>query len=389
MDSSVKKEIVAVVHCSSYQPQEVQRAVERGFMLLGGVSAFAGTGESILLKPNLLTGDDPTKCISPHPLVFESIAREMQKTGAQLSFGDSPGVGNLQMHARLAGYMGIAERLGVGMADFSSARRVPFPQGQLINQFEIAAGVMDSDGLISISKLKTHALMRITGAVKNQFGCIPGLRKAEFHSVMPNAALFARMLVDLNLLLKPRLYIMDGIIAMEGNGPRSGTPRPMQVLLFSRDAVALDATVCRLIGLDHHLVETIVQGEAAGLGTSTNIQYAGDALEDFIQLDFNANRSAVPTTTDTSFLATTFMRRFTAPRPVIDAGRCTRCGTCVNICPVQPKALAWRGNERIDTPFYDYSRCIRCYCCQETCPSEAISVQIPLLGKIIRQRGVS
>ena len=77
-----------------------------------------------------------------------------------------------------------------------------------------------ADGIVSLPKLKTHGMVRVTGAVKNQFGCIPGLLKGEFHARMPDVDLFGQLLVDLNLYLRPRLFVMDGIIAMEGNGPR-------------------------------------------------------------------------------------------------------------------------------------------------------------------------
>ena len=375
---------VALVRCLEYQPGLVDEAVHRGLELLGGVGRFASAGEKILLKPNILVGASPENAVSPHPQVFAAVAHEFQKTGAALRYGDSPGVGSPLANAKRAGLAAPAEELGIPFADFTTAREIPFPQGHLINKFEIAEGVASSDGLISVCKFKTHALTRITGAIKNQFGCIPGVRKAEYHSLMPNADLFSQMLVDLNLLLKPRLYIMDGIIAMEGNGPRSGNPRPMQVLLFSTDPVALDATVCRMIDLDPKLVFPLMYGEAFGLGSAHDIEYVGDSLESFHQPEFDVNRSPEPTTTDKSFLSTSLISRFISPRPVIDPSLCTRCGQCVDICPVRPKALAWGSNARIDTPIYNYDRCIRCYCCQETCPSRAISVKQSLIGKIVR-----
>jgi len=172
-------------------------------------------------------------------------------------------------------------------------------------------------------------------------------------------------------------------MAMEGNGPRNGKPKPMHVLLFSTDPVALDSTVCKLIGLDVEMVEPLAIGEEFGLGTISKIDYLGDPLEDFINLDFDVNRSKVPTTTDTSFLSANIMRKFTAPRPTIDSEKCTRCGTCVSVCPAEPKALSWQDDGRKFPPVYDYSKCIRCYCCQELCPENAIYVKIPLLGKLI------
>ena len=380
----VERPKVALVYCEDYQPQNVQSAVEKGLMLLGGIRCFAEQGEKILLKPNILSGAHPTKLISPHPEVFRAIAKAFKLSGAELSFGDSPGFGNPVSNAARAGFIQVAEEEGVEWANFTDACEVQFPQGRVMKKFSIAEGVYQNDGLISIAKLKTHALTRITGAIKNQFGCIPGVRKAEFHSILPTAALFAQMLVDLNRLLNPRLFIMDAIVAMEGNGPRNGTSKPMHVLLFSTDAVALDATACRLINLDVHLVETIIYGSEFGLGSYSDIDYVGDKLETFLTPDFVVNRSPQKTTTNTSFLSTNIMRRFTAPRPTIKPASCTKCGRCIEVCPAQPKALSWRNGSKMEPPIYDYTRCIRCYCCQELCPSEAIYVSTPLLGRIIR-----
>lgn len=358
--------------------------MNRGLDLLGGAGAFAAKNEKILLKPNILSGENPEKCISPHPEVFRAVAKAFSKTGAVLSYGDSPGFGNPKSNAQRGGFASVAEEEGVEWADFTTARAVQFPEGRVIKKFSIAEGVAESDGIVSISKLKTHALTRITGAIKNQFGCIPGARKAEFHSVMPTASLFSQMLVDLNLLLKPRLFVMDGVMAMEGNGARNGTPRQMNLLLFSTDPVALDAAVCRLVNLDPLLVEPVVYGEEFGLGTMTDIDYVGDPIQEFIASDFVVNRSPKKTMTNTSFLSTSFLRRYSAPRPTIKPDICTKCGRCVEVCPAQPKALSWSKEGKASPPVYDYSKCIRCYCCQELCPFNAIYVKVPPLGKIIR-----
>jgi len=380
-----EKAIVALVRCENYDHVSVSAAVGKGLNLLGGVEQFAAPGEKILLKPNILSGDNPDKCIGPHPVVFEAVAETFQKEGAALSFGDSPGFGNPRGNARKAGYLEIADAMGISFADFENAVALSNPDGKLVNKFEIAKGVAESDGLVSISKLKTHALTRITGAIKNQFGCIPGPRKAEFHSVMPNALLFSKMLVDLNLLLKPRLYIMDGILAMEGNGPRNGNPFAMNVLLFSTDPVALDSAACKMIDLDPNLVEPLVVGEEFGLGSMQNISIVGDPVEDFINPDFDVNRRTVPTASGNSFIASDFLRRYSAPRPTINPEACTHCGTCVKVCPVEPKALSWTNESHTEPPVYDYGKCIRCYCCQEMCPENAIYVKVPLLGKIIHR----
>lgn len=372
---------VALVYCEQYELEAVRTAVKRGLDLLGGSSLFAQPGEKILIKPNLLVGEAPERNVSPHPTVFQAVLEQFQATGAQLSFGDSPGFGNPRAAARKAGLLPVADALGVPVADFQTTENVSFPEGNLIKQFTLAKGVMEADGLISLCKLKSHALTRITGAIKNQFGCIPGLMKPEFHAKLSNATLFSKMLVDLNLCVKPRLYIMDGIIGMEGNGPRNGTPRPMHVLVFSTDPVALDAAICRMVHLDESLVEPIVWGKMYGLGRN-HFEILGDPLERFDAPDFQVNRARLKTTTQENNLGTRLMRRYISPRPVISAELCTKCGRCTESCPAQPKALIW-GNGHTAPPQYEYGNCIRCYCCQELCPNEAITVKTPLVGRLI------
>jgi NAD-dependent dihydropyrimidine dehydrogenase PreA subunit len=252
----------------------------------------------------------------------------------------------------------------------------------LIKNFVIANGVLDSDGIVSLSKLKTHGLVRFTGAVKNQFGCIPGLLKSQYHVKLVDPYDFATMLVDLNTLIKPRLYVMDGIMAMEGNGPRSGKPKKLSVLLFSSDPIALDATACRIVDLDPEVVPTSIPGERAGLGSyhSENIELVGESIDSFFNNDFEVIR------TPPNHCSTGRWRAFTKNRicdkPAIDRAKCTNCGTCVNMCPVDPKAVDWQSGDQSKPPTHRYDRCIRCYCCQEVCPEGAIFVKNTILGRI-------
>lgn len=383
-DSADASTVVAI-RCASYDGVEVQDAVNRGLSLLGGAEAFAQSGERILLKPNLLIGRSPERGVNTHPSVFRAVATAFQAAGAELSYGDSPGFGKPQAAAQRAGLLEVAQELGVELADFTRGETISFPEGRQNKQFTIARGALSADGLVSLPKLKSHGLTRVTGAIKNQFGCIPGPLKMEFHARLPMAELFSQMLVDLNRFLKPRLFIMDGIVAMEGNGPQNGTPCPMNVLLFSRDPVALDATVCRLIELEPKLVLPIQYGVEFGLGAYENIEYLGDPIESFVNEEFVINRRPL-STTEQPGRASRMARRFVVPKPVIRAAKCTKCGTCVSVCPVDPKAVEFRGGGRIDPPVHDYQRCIRCYCCQELCPEGAIEVVTPLLGRLIRRR---
>jgi uncharacterized protein (DUF362 family)/NAD-dependent dihydropyrimidine dehydrogenase PreA subunit len=372
---------VAVIKCDSYDSVIVKQAVSRGLALLGGAEAFVRPGESIVLKPNLLVASGPEKAVTTHPAVFEAVASALADAGARLSWGDSPGFGSTSGVGRKAGIAQVAEALGIPQADFGYGRVMSFPDGRLIKQFTIAEGVAAADGLVSLPKLKTHALTRMTGAVKNQFGCIPGLLKNEFHSRMPDIERFSQMLVDLNRLIAPRLVVMDAVVAMEGNGPRNGEPRQVGVLLLSADPVAIDAVGCRIMALDTGLVDTVRYGEAWGLGAAADIDLVGDELPVFE--DYAVNRSHVSTTGGR--MSSAAVKRLVTPRPFIVAERCTRCGTCVQVCPVDPKAVDWAGGDASQPPVHDYDRCIRCYCCQEMCPERAIEVKTPALGRLIRR----
>lgn len=375
---------VAVVRCEDYNPGNVRQAVKKGIDLLGGVSGLINPGEKILLKPNLLVGDKPSKGTNTHPMLLQAVGEVIKKGGAKLFYGDSPGVGKPERAAKKAGYIEVAEVLDMQLADFQTGVTVSFPEALLAKRLYLAAGALEADGIVSISKMKTHAFTCITGAVKNQFGCIPGLRKTEYHVKMPDVYDFSRVCVDINRYLKPRLYIMDGIAAMEGNGPRGGELVNMKVLLFSTDPVALDAVCCRLIDLDPEFVPTAKIGKEGRLGTYTpdEIEVVGDDIEELINKNFQVVRRPPERLTASRFYPN-FLKNYISPRPVIDYQRCVNCGQCVLQCPVNPKAVNWPQGDKSRNPVYNYKHCIRCYCCQEICPEKAITIKVPLLGRLI------
>jgi uncharacterized protein (DUF362 family)/NAD-dependent dihydropyrimidine dehydrogenase PreA subunit len=375
---------VAVVKCCSYEETTVRNAVQKGIELIGGIDQFAIANEKILLKPNLLVAETPQKCVTTHPVVFRAVAELLQTTGAKLSFGDSPAVGSTKRVAKKAGLLTIAEELGIELADFKNGVEKFFEAGIQNKKFVIAKSVVECDGLISLPKLKTHALERFTGSVKNQFGCVPGFLKGEFHVKIPDAHDFGKMLVDLNNLIKPRLYVMDGIQAMEGNGPRGGRPIQMNVLLFSSDPIALDATVCRLVNIDPEFVPTIKHGMETGAGTylESKITLLGDDMAMLKNRSFDIKREAIRPFSKKNKSIAQFLNNRLVLKPQITHDKCTSCGTCISMCPVTPKAINWdRENKKIP-PVYDYNLCIRCYCCQELCPDSAIELKKPLLRKI-------
>ena len=188
---------------------------------------------------------------------------------------------------------------------------------------------------------------------------MPGVLKAEFHIKLPNALDFAKMLVCINLYIRPRLYIVDGIMAMEGNGPRGGSPVNLKVLLFSKDPVAAEAVMCRLIDLNPQFVPTMKPALEWGLGTylAEDIELVGDPIEPLVNKSFNVVRAPVkPVTSSTSV---SFIKNLVSPRPVIDPEKCNQCGTCVKVCPAAPRAVDWHDGNRNKAPTSQFERCIR------------------------------
>jgi uncharacterized protein (DUF362 family)/ferredoxin len=376
------KSKVALVACDNYDDQEVYRAVKAGIDLVGGMAAFVKAGEKIVLKPNVLLGSSPEKCVCTHPAILKAAGKQFLEAGAIVSCGDSSGFGGTVLNMRLAGLKQVADELKIPIAEFSRGKGVVNKEALLVKHFVIADGVLKADGLVSLSKLKAHGLTRITGAVKNQFGCIPGFLKGQLHARIPDPYDFGTMLVDLNMHIKPRICIMDAVMAMEGNGPRSGKPRKLGVLLFSTDPVGLDAVACKIINLDPNFVPTMEPGEKAGLGNyrEENIEVVGGNIEDFICRDFDVVRKPMPHLTGSGFR--NFLKNRISSRPVIDKAFCNQCGKCVEHCPVNPKAVDWVANDKTRPPTHNYDRCIRCYCCQELCPQGAISIQETVVGRL-------
>lgn len=375
---------IVILGCPSYS--HTLTTLQEGVSLLGGVNAFAQPGETLLLKPNLLLGDKPERGSTTNPALFEAVARLFQAGGIRLVYGDSPGFGAPQSAAQSAGLGEIAASLGIDLADFVNGEDVPNPEGVLLKVFHLAEGLGAADGLINLPKFKTHALMRMTGAVKNLFGCIPGVQKAAFHSRLQDEHKFAEMLVDLAENVGPRLHIMDAVVGMEGNGPRNGTVRPVGAILISSNPYVLDHCAAQMMNLDPMLVPTLAAAKRRNLYDPGEIEVLGDGLASFIMPDYDVNRSRVSTTGTKGFYMTLF-KNWVTPRPVVKPEKCTKCGRCVRVCPVEPKAISFE-NGRRESPIHDYDLCIRCYCCQEMCPEEAISIETPALGDFFDRIGI-
>jgi uncharacterized protein (DUF362 family)/Pyruvate/2-oxoacid:ferredoxin oxidoreductase delta subunit len=380
------KSKVAIIECREYE--NAKRAIAKAVELLGGWSQFVQPDESIILKPNLLTKAKPEQACTTHPAVFGAVGGLMKEAGySNLFYGDSPGpgLGNAESTARDCGIKAEADALGIPMADFDNGSKVEFPEGRTAKEFFICEGIQEKDAIINICKMKTHQLERITGAVKNIFGAVCGFNKGAAHAIYPSADVFAKMLADLNRLVKPRLHIMDGVLAMEGNGPQSGDPIKMNVIIASADPVAVDSVFCRLVHLNPELVFTNIHGQNYGVGTwqEDNIEVLtedgavsiAEAVEKWGNPEFNVPRGNNFSGT-LPFVGS--LIKLLDRKPVVKKDICISCGVCIEACPLDDKAICFKNGK----PAYNYRKCIKCYCCQEMCPKKAIDVKDTIVSKI-------
>lgn len=324
----------------------------------------------VLIKPNFLAPAPPEKAITTHPLVIRAAAEYVLSRGGKALVADSNGVGSFERLASVCGVRQALEGLPVSLDELRVSREVD--TGDKFGKIELSADALDAEVIINLPKLKTHAQMGLTLAVKNLFGCVVGMRKPEWHyRAGEDKGLFAELLVTVYSVLRPAINLMDGILCMEGDGPGTGgTARHIGVLMGSRDAVSLDKAVCMMLGMEPDGLLTNRAAREMGLDGEPSISGLMPEVKHF----------RVPENVDLMFgprFAHKFLRRHIASLPASVSDACRHCDECVDICP----AGAIK-NSRNSLSF-DYEKCIRCYCCLEACPHGAMRKRDTLLKKII------
>ena len=381
---------VSIAHCPSYEPNSVATALRQALEDIPEAQALLSPGARVLLKPNLLSSSSgPERAVNTHPAVIRAVAFYCRQKGCEVAIGDSCGSlssGSTRRALEAGRVPEIAEEVGAEVLDFDRQERVSIaPENAgILPTVTVARPVRDADVLIGLPKMKTHGLTGLTGAVKNQFGCVPGRLKKDIHLQAPDPDTMARALVDVYSIARPHLVIMDGIQAMEGQGPVAGQVREAGILLASDDAVAADSVFAHLVGCRPGEVATTDYAGNRGLGVADlgRIHCRGVAPEEVRMADF-----AVPT----GWLHRTLFRivpdrivrwvfrQAGATRPAIMDDECILCGRCVANCP----AGALREEDgHIEV---DPDRCIGCYCCTEVCEQRAIRMMQSFLGRLLAQ----
>jgi len=370
---------VSLLPCAVYDIKILQDKILEGMDQVGfRPGDFRGL--RVAVKPNLMTAAREDAALTTHPAFFQAAVRIVRQHGGVPVLAENPAYLPLERVARKSGYAQILREEGVETADMKPVLPLAYDEALTYKRILISEVFFHADLILSLPKLKTHALTHMTGAVKNLFGVIPGLEKSRMHMRVPTSRPFSEWLLDLYGALchgfqpaKPILHLMDAVVGLEGEGPGSGgDPKKIGALLVGWDAVALDYVAARVTGLDVGKIHTITSGftRPFSVNSPEEIQVVGSRVEDLAVPDFKPPLSSQGPEGLREYLIGTAFKNWFVEKPVPDEQRCTLCYQCKVICPAGAIREAREGT---GVPRYDHKICIRCFCCLEICPEAAVA----------------
>jgi len=326
------------------------------------------SGKTVLLKPNVLRASEAGEGIVTHPSVLAAAVACLEAQGPKkIIVGDNPGLFSYGANATAFEQTGLMAAAGAHYRNIGDVGvEVPFDD-RYGGRLSVSRVVMEADVVISLPKFKTHGLTVITGAIKNSYGILPGAQKAVLHRKAGTPEAFHDLIVDIFRLRVPDFFIMDAVVGMEGNGPASPELRTVGRILASDNAVALDAVMARMMGLDPARLRFLKRAHETGLGSldaaDTEVIGSLTVIEGYKIPPLGGEAIQ-----DNSAIQEVIRDR-TLLRPKADPTRCTACAMCIDHCPVSALTMG------DDVPEVDGESCITCFCCQEICPEKAIALQ--------------
>jgi uncharacterized protein (DUF362 family)/NAD-dependent dihydropyrimidine dehydrogenase PreA subunit len=365
-----------LVSCASYQPEAVADAVRAVLAPLGGIESAVRPGQTVLLKPNLLTDRAPHEAVTTHPEVVRAVIRLVKARGAVVRVGDSPAsVVRLESVWNRTGMAVLCREENVELVNMEKEGSRTFETDGY--SFSLSRAALDADVLIDLPKVKTHVLTVLTAAVKNLYGAVPGPQKTLLHKQHPTAGQFGRLIAAIYRACPPALSIADGVVGMEGDGPSAGRPVHLGFLAASPSALALDLVLCRMLKINPNRVPYIAPLLTdPGAPDPSRIETVGVSPDVLAPRRF-PHPSGLPGRLIPRRLVSILSPLLWIRPSISDA--CVACGLCARACPTQ--ALTHAPGR---PPAFDASRCIGCCCCHEVCPERAVTMKQSALIKLMR-----
>ena len=363
---------------------DVEKAVFDALNAIEAKSLMKNQGMKILLKVNLLSAKPPERAVTTHPSVVRAVIRWLKQFNpSKIYVGDSSGGSALNSTAvalKTSGIQAVCDEEGVIAIPLEKTERkiYPVPNPLILNEIVSTNLLEDVDLIVNLPKIKTHSQCILTCCIKNMFGTIILTKKAEKHARFPSIDQFCSALVDIYSVSKPQLTVVDGFLAMEGNGPGAGdVVDDLKIILAGYDGIALDTLVCKIIDLDPAKVLYIEKGAIKGIGSSNleEFEIIGQSIESVFR-PFKLPRVMPISLRLPSVISEYIGDKIFKSTIKIDKEKCKLCGTCWKNCPVD--ALTPPNELKIGeyVPIWNKEKCISCYCCAELCPYEAVEFKI-------------
>lgn len=365
---------VIIQECKDYGLDNLISQINLGVEKLGGWNAFVHPGNVVLLKVNLIGPKASETAAVTHSEFVRAMVRILKHLGCTVWIGDSSGgaiagIAPTAQSFKVAGYEKVANEEGAEIKNFDREGVVEVqPKSRPDEKMYLAKPIFDADVVINLPKLKSHSAAIYTGATKNVFGCIPGLRKAMYHQMAPNPVDFGEIIADIHQAGKFNLHIMDGIIAMQGEGPTAGDVYLGNKILISSDPLALDAVATKMLGMEIDDVPILVTAQKRNIGEGNleNITIDGD-YNTIPRLENFKFPKRYKSTKKRNYQAVVKVIDFFKTYPRINMKKCKKCNMCIESCPVQAINK--------ETKQISYEKCIECMCCHELCMHSAVELK--------------
>ncbi len=372
---------VSLMRASAYDREAIFATLKAEGDALG-IPKDAFVGKKVVIKPNLVAPTNPDGAATTHPTFLLAVVDFLRDRGASdLLLAESPGgpynETALRLNYKVCGISDAAESASLPLNYSASFSTVHAADARVCRAFSVITPIQEADVIVDLCRLKSHSLTKMSAAVKNLFGVVPGIQKFEMHSAYPALPVFSEMLVDLAQMLVQThkvLAICDAIVGMEGNGPTGGDPRSIGGILMSENPFSLDVVAEALIGFSHTVEMVRIAQERNLCRSLAQTEIRGVPPEELALTDFRE-----PDATKKTFLgslSTLFggrLAEFFASHPKIDGSKCVGCGVCANSCPRHTIDIVQKKGKKKAVIRYD--GCIRCFCCQELCPFHVIGIR--------------